>query len=58
MQGKLKGDLSKIVRAVKASQRLTKLSAEVGGKFSTELSPAEIDELRGIVDYLGSKFLS
>ncbi|HEY5532775.1 MAG TPA: SCP2 sterol-binding domain-containing protein [Candidatus Anoxymicrobiaceae bacterium] len=60
MQGKLKlkGDLPKIVRAVKASQRLTDLSAEVGGKFPTDLSPAETDELRTIVSELGDKFLT
>jgi putative sterol carrier protein len=38
MQGKLKlkGDLPTIVRAVRASQRLTDLSADVGGIFPTE----------------------
>lgn len=59
MQGKLKlkGDLPSIVRAVRASQRLTDLSASVGGKYPNELTPEEIDEFRGIVKELSEKFL-
>jgi putative sterol carrier protein len=51
MQGKLKlkGDLPTIVRAVRASQRLTDLSAEVGGKFPTELSDEDKEELKASV---------
>lgn len=59
MQGKLKlkGDLPSIVRAVKAAQRLTDLAAEVGGKFPDELSPEEMDELKGVLKELKERFL-
>jgi len=51
MQGKikLKGNLATIVRYVKASVRLTDLSAEIGSKFISQLS----DEERGeVMDYM------
>lgn len=59
MQGKLKlkGDLPTIVRAVKAAQRLTDISAEVGGKFPDELNPEEMEELKGVIKTLSEKFL-
>jgi len=58
MQGKLKlkGDLPTIVRAVRASQRLTDLSADVGGKFPTDLSPEDKEELQSIVKVMRDKF--
>ncbi len=59
MQGKLKlkGDLPTIVRAVKAAQRLVEISSEVGGKFPDELTPEEMEELKGVVSELSAKFL-
>ena len=58
MQGKLKlkGDLPKIVRYVRASSRLTDISAEVGGKFPDEMSPEEIEALRGWIVPLREQF--
>jgi hypothetical protein len=52
MQGKLKlkGDLPTIVRAVRASQRLTDLSADVGGFFPTELEAPKVEELKAEMD--------
>jgi len=48
MQGKLKlkGDLPTIVRAVRASQRLTDLSADVGGFFPTELNDEQKEQFK------------
>lgn len=48
MQGKLKlkGDLPTIVRAVRASQRLTDLSADVGGSFPTEATDEQKEEFK------------
>ncbi|MHB8894556.1 MAG: SCP2 sterol-binding domain-containing protein [Candidatus Geothermincolia bacterium] len=59
MQGKLKlkGDLPTIVRAVRSAQRLTEISAEVGGNFPTELSQEEIQVFRGINNELAAEFL-
>jgi putative sterol carrier protein len=59
MQGKLKlkGDLPTIVRAVRASQRLTDLSAEVGGKFPTELSDEDKLELKASVTDMTEKLI-
>lgn len=59
MQGKLrlKGDLPTIVRYVKASVRLTDISAAVGGKFPDDLSPDEVDGLRSVVKDLAERFL-
>lgn len=59
MQGKLKlkGDLPTIVRAVRASQRLTDLSAEVGGKFPTELSDEDKEELKASVKDMTEKLI-
>jgi putative sterol carrier protein len=58
MQGKLKlrGNLPQIVRYVKASSRLVEISAEVGGRFPDELSPAEVEGLRGWIVPLREKF--
>lgn len=55
---KLKGSLPSMVRYVKASNRLTEISAEVGGKFPDELTPEGIEELRQVVRDLGSKLLA
>ena len=54
MQGKLKlkGDLPTIVRAVRASQRLTDLSADVGGFFPTELNDEQKAEFKVAMDAL------
>ena len=59
MQGKLKlkGDLPTIVRAVRASQRLTDLSAEVGGKYPTELSDEDKEELKASVKDMTEKLI-
>lgn len=59
MQGKLKlkGDLPTIVRAVRAAQRLTDISAEVGGKFPPDLPQGEIPEFRQINNELAERFL-
>jgi putative sterol carrier protein len=59
MQGKLrlKGDLPTIVRYVKASVRLTDISAAVGGKYPDELSPDEVEGLRATVKDLAERFL-
>ena len=59
MQGKLKlkGDLPTIVRAVRASQRLTDLSADVGGFFPTELEAAKVQELRAVMTDFKDKVL-
>jgi putative sterol carrier protein len=59
MQGKLKlkGDLPTIVRAVRASQRLTDLSADVGGFFPTELDAGQKAEFKKTIDELAEKFL-
>jgi putative sterol carrier protein len=59
MQGKLrlKGNLPTIVRYVKASVRLTDISADVGGRYPDELSPDEVDGLRATVKDLADRFL-
>lgn len=59
MQGKLKlrGDLPTIVRAVRAAQRLTEISAEVGGIFPPDLPVDEIQEFRRINNELAERFL-
>jgi putative sterol carrier protein len=59
MQGKLRlqGDLPTIVRAVRAAQRLTELSAEVGGIFPPDLPYDEIQEFRAMVNELAERFL-
>ncbi len=59
MQGKLKlkGDLPTIVRAVRASQRLTDLSAEVGGKYPTDLSDEDKVELKASVKDMTEKLI-
>jgi putative sterol carrier protein len=59
MQGKLKlkGDLPAIVRAVRAAQRLTDLSAEVGGKYPTELNDEDKEDLKAVVKEMTEKFL-
>lgn len=59
MQGKLKlkGDLPTIVRAVRASQRLTDLSAEVGGKYPTDLSDEDKVELKASVTDMTEKLI-
>ena len=58
MQGKLKlkGDLPTIVRNVKAVLRLVETSAEVGGKFPTELSPEEVEIFRKMIKDMTTKF--
>ena len=59
MQGKLKlkGDLPAIVRSVKAAQRLTDLSAEVGGLFPTELSDEAKEVLKASVKDMTDKLI-
>jgi putative sterol carrier protein len=59
MQGKLKlkGDLPTIVRAVRASQRLTDLSSEVGGKYPTELSDEDKVDMKAVMTEMTEKFL-
>jgi putative sterol carrier protein len=59
MQGKLKlkGDLPTIVRAVRASQRLTDLSADVGGFFPTELETSKVEELKAEMNDFASRVL-
>jgi putative sterol carrier protein len=59
MQGKfrLKGNLPTIVRYVRASTRLTDISADVGGRFPDELTAVEVQELRKVVQGLSAKFL-
>ena len=59
MQGKLKlkGDLPTITRAIKASQRLTDLSTEVGGKFVTDLSDEDKEELKASVKDMTEKLI-
>jgi len=58
MQGKLKlkGDLPTIVRAVRASQRLTDLSADVGGVFPTEANEEQKAEFKASMDDLASLY--
>jgi putative sterol carrier protein len=58
MQGKLKlkGDLPTIVRAVRASQRLTDLSADVGGPFPTEANEEQKAEFVAAMKDLAALF--
>jgi len=58
MQGKLKlkGDLPTIVRNVKAALRLVETSADVGGKFPTELDPEEVEIFRKIIKDITKDF--
>ena len=58
MQGKLKlkGDLPTIVRAVKASARLVDINADLGAVYPDELTPEQVEELRGWIVPLREKF--
>lgn len=58
MQGKikLKGDLTKIVRYVKASTRLTDLSTQIGSKFLTQISDEERSEVMGWLNGVRAEF--
>jgi putative sterol carrier protein len=58
MQGKikLKGNLANIVRYVKASVRLTDLSAEIGSKFITQLSDEERKEVIAYLNEARAEF--
>lgn len=58
MQGKikLKGNLSTIVRYVKASVRLTDLSAEIGSKFISQLNDEERSEVMAYLNEVRAEF--
>ncbi len=58
MQGKLKlrGDLSTIVRYVKASARLVSLSAEIDTVFPDELSPEDLESFKSWLKETRAKF--
>ncbi len=58
MQGKLKlkGDLPTIVRAVKAASRLVDIVADMDSIYPDELTPEQIEELRGWIVPLREKF--
>lgn len=58
MQGKLKlkGDLPMIVRYVKASTRLTELSARIDSKFLSQLTDQEREEFRGWLKGIRAEF--
>ncbi len=58
MQGKikLKGNLSTIVRYVKASVRLTDLAADIGSKFLTQLSDEERGKVIDLLNEVGAEF--
>jgi putative sterol carrier protein len=59
MQGKLKlkGDLPTIVRAIKASTRLTEISVEVGGIFPTDFTDEDKEEVREVCRIMSEKLL-
>jgi len=58
MQGKikLKGNLAKIVRYVKAATRLTDLSTQIGTKFISQLSDEERSEMMGLFNKIRAEF--
>lgn len=58
MQGKLKlkGNLPAIVRAIKPAVRLVDAAAEVGGLMPDEWTPERIEEIRGTIKDLTTKF--
>jgi len=59
MQGKLKlrGDLPTIVRAIKASTRLTEISMEVGGILPTDLTDEQKEEVTEVCRIMSERLL-
>jgi len=58
MQGKikLKGHLPTIVRAVKAATRLVELAGQIGTRYISQLSEAEIESLKNLLATSGAQF--